>query len=76
MAEMTEQEAWDLDERWTRTDPKVNPKGQGFFARNGFKMVSLDDLSSAYITARAEAAHKEPSQIIGELVREKIAASA
>jgi hypothetical protein len=76
MAEMTEQEAWELDERWTHTDPKVNPKGQGFFARNGFKMVSLDDLSPAYITARAEAAHKEPSEVIGELVREKIAASA
>jgi hypothetical protein len=75
MAEMTEKEAWELDERWTRTDPQVNPRGQGFFARNGFKMVSLDDLSAAYITARAEAAHKEPSQIIGEMVRERLAAS-
>ncbi|GHV76073.1 hypothetical protein AGMMS49942_08940 [Spirochaetia bacterium] len=35
---------------------------------------ALDDLSAAYITARAEAVHKEPSEIIGELVREKIAA--
>jgi hypothetical protein len=72
MAEMTEQEAWELDERWTRTDPKVNPKGQGFFARNGFKMVSLDDLSAAYITARAEAVHKTPAEIIGELVRKEL----
>jgi hypothetical protein len=75
MAEMTEEEADALDELWTRTTPKVNPGKPGFFARQGFKMVSLDKLSAAYIMARAEATRKTPEEIIGEMVRERIAAT-
>jgi hypothetical protein len=75
MAEMTEEEADALDELWTRTTPKVDPGKPGFFARQGFKMVSLDKLSAAYIMARAEATRKTPEEIIGDLVREKLAAN-
>jgi hypothetical protein len=35
-------------------------------------MVLLDELSAGYIRSRADAAHKSPTEIIGELVREKI----
>jgi N-acetylglutamate synthase-like GNAT family acetyltransferase len=76
MAEMTEEEANALDELWTRTTPKVDPSKPGFFARQGFKMVSLDKLSAAYITARAEATRKTPEEIIGDLVREKLVVNA
>jgi hypothetical protein len=38
--------------------------------------VFLDDLSAGYIRSKADAAHKTPTEIIGEMVREKIAATA
>jgi hypothetical protein len=38
-------------------------------------MMGLDKLSTDYLWTKAEATHKTPAQIIGELVREKIAAS-
>jgi hypothetical protein len=36
----------------------------------------LDAISANYLITKAEAAHKTPAQIIGELVREKLAATA
>jgi hypothetical protein len=35
-------------------------------------MVFLDELSAGYIRSRADAARKSPTEIIDELVREKI----
>ena len=37
---------------------------------------ALDAVSADYIQTKAEAFHKTPADIIGELVREKISASA
>ena len=34
---------------------------------------ALDEVSANYIMTKAEAFHKTPSEIIGEMVREKIA---
>jgi hypothetical protein len=76
MAKMTEQEAWELDEILTRTDPKIGINGTGFISRRDARIMGLDDLSINYLMTKAQAAHKSPAQIIGELVREKIAASA
>jgi hypothetical protein len=75
MAKMTEQEAWELDEILTRTDPKIGINGTGFISRRDVRIMGLDDLSINYLMTKAQAAHKSPAQIIGELVREKIAAS-
>ena len=75
MPEMTEEEADALDELWTKTTPKINPNRPGIFARQNALLKSLDPVSADYIQAKAEALQKTPSQIIGELVREKIAAS-
>jgi hypothetical protein len=36
-------------------------------------MVILDPFSAGYIKSAAEAEHKTPAEVIGELVREKIA---
>ena len=33
MARMTEEEAFALDEKWTKTDPKIGPNGSGFLAK-------------------------------------------
>jgi hypothetical protein len=35
-------------------------------------MVALDRLSENYLLTKAMAAHKTPTEIIGEMVREKI----
>ncbi|MDR1291780.1 MAG: hypothetical protein LBJ91_00030 [Clostridiales Family XIII bacterium] len=73
MAKMTEQEAWDLDETLTRTDPRLGINGTGFISRRDARILGLDELSINYLMTKAKAVRKSPAQIIGELVREKIA---
>jgi hypothetical protein len=76
MAEMTDEEADYWDEFFTKNPPKVSGGGKsGFFVKHRGNIVILDDFSAAYLHARAEGAHKTPADIIGELVREKIAAA-
>ncbi|MDR0663151.1 MAG: hypothetical protein LBF80_03610 [Spirochaetaceae bacterium] len=77
MARMTEEEADALDELWTKTTPKVSEDGKkGVFMEHKDHLIIVDDVSAAYLRARADASHKTPGEIIGDLIREKIAASA
>jgi hypothetical protein len=39
-------------------------------------IIIVDDISAAYLRARADANHKTPGEIIADLIKEKIAASA
>ena len=73
MAEMTEEEADALDELLTRTTPKVNPNIRGVTARNGFKMVYVDNFSAEYIISKALATRQTPEEIIHELVKKELA---
>ena len=73
MPEMTEEEAFALDEKWTKTTPKINPNKPGIFARQYALLSILDSVSADYIRTKADAYHKTPAEIICELVREKIA---
>ena len=75
MARMTEEEAWALDDEVTRNPPNAAGKPGGFFTDRRDRMVILDQLSTGYIKSAAEAEHKTPTEIIGELVREKLAAA-
>ena len=75
MAIMTEEEADALDELLTRTTPKVNPAVKGITAQKGFKMVTVDDFSAEYITAKALATRQTPEEIIHELINKEIVAS-
>ena len=75
MAQMTEEEAWALEEEISRNPPDVAGKPGGFFTERRDRMVILDNLSAGYIKSAADAADKTPAQIIGEMVREKIAAN-
>jgi hypothetical protein len=68
---MTEEEAWALEEEVTRNPPKADPTK----ARHPVRMMIVDDFSADRLRIRAEAAHKTTTEIIGELVREKIAAA-
>jgi hypothetical protein len=73
MPDMSDEEYDALDEYYTRNPPKVDPsKRGGMFTRQRELLDSLDQVAADYIRTRAEADHKLPAQIIGELVREKI----
>jgi hypothetical protein len=82
MYDLTEEEYDALDEKWTKDPPKPGPNGTGFFVQHKAALaaqsacsITVDSFTADYLLTRAEAAHKTPSEIIGELVREKIAAS-
>jgi hypothetical protein len=72
---MTEQEAWELDDLVTRTEIELGPDGTGFLSQREARLMGLDNLSVNYLMTKAKADHKTPAQIIGEMVRERIAAS-
>ena len=72
MEKVTEQEAWELDDLLTRTDPELGPNGTGFLSRRDVRIMGLDDLSVNYLMTKAEADHKTPAEIIAGMVREQI----
>ena len=76
MARMTDEEADALDELWTRTTPEIDTSRPGYFSRHMAHMVEVDELSAAWLRAKSEASHQSPAQIIGEMVRKELAASA
>jgi len=77
MARMTEEEAFALDEKWTKNTPKVGPNGSGFISKRkaNARIITIDDLSADWLTTKAIADHKTPSELIGEMVQERIAAA-
>jgi len=75
MADMTDEEYDELDERWTRTTPKVNFARPGVFARQRTLLEILDKVTANYILTMAEATNQTPAEIIGKMVHERIAAS-
>jgi len=70
---MTEEEYNALDELLTKTTPKVGANGTGFVSKRNAKLFGLDDLSVNYLFTKSLATHKSPAEIIGRMVREKIA---
>jgi len=77
MPKMTEDEAFALDEKWTKTDPKVGPNGSGFLSkRKSAHMITIDSFSAEYLFSKAIADHKTPADIISDMVHEKLTAAA
>jgi hypothetical protein len=74
---LTEEEAEALDELLTNTIPEVNPNVEGPFIKNYRRgmMVALDQFSAQYLQSRMLATKKTPAEIIGEMVRERVAAA-
>ena len=75
MANMTEEEANALDEELTCTIPKVDFSKPDIFLFQRELLNILKPITADYIMTRALATHQTPSQIIDELVRERIAAT-
>jgi hypothetical protein len=72
MPDLTDEEYDALEEELTKNPPKVDPAK----ARHPVRMITVDELSADWLRIKAAANHTTPEAIIGELVREKIAASA
>jgi len=72
---MTEEEADALDEYFTKNLPKVDPSKGGITTRQGFRMVALDRISEDYLLTVALATNKTPTELIGDMVRERVAVS-
>jgi hypothetical protein len=76
---MTEKEAAELDEKWTKATPKVGPNGSGFIAKRKIaaaRMITIDEFSADYLFAKAIAEHKTPAEVLSDIVHEKLAATA
>jgi hypothetical protein len=78
MARMTDEEAAALDEYYTKNPPKPGPNGTGYFTqhRKAAHSITIDSLSADWLLTKALADHKTPADIIGEMVRERITATA
>ncbi|GMO65235.1 MAG: hypothetical protein Ta2A_13310 [Treponemataceae bacterium] len=72
---MTDEEAEALDKEFTNGSLKLG-EGTCPIMRSRELLRGLDEVSYNYIITSAEAAHTTPAHIIGDMVREKIAASA
>jgi hypothetical protein len=73
---MTDEEAEALDEMVTQYPPKVSGNGKsGLFMKHKGNIVILDDVSAAWLRVRSESTHKTPSELISEMIREKISAA-
>jgi hypothetical protein len=76
MARMTDEEAEALDKYYTENTIMPAKGKPGLFAERKTQMFAVDVLSAQYFMAKATAEHKTTMEIIGEMVRERIAASA
>jgi hypothetical protein len=74
MPDMTKEEYAALEEEVSRNPPDVSGKPGGFFTDRRDRMVMLDTLSAGYVRTAAEVQHKTPTEVISEMVRERIAA--
>ena len=73
---LTDEEADALDDELTRTVPKLTDK-EGPFIKNYRRsmLVALDQFSAQYMQARMLATHQTPTELISEMVRERVAAT-
>ena len=72
MSDMTEEEAWELDDLLTKTTPEVDPAIQGPFIKHRNRMVILDQLSAEYLTSKMLATKQSPTEIISNLIRREL----
>jgi len=74
MPKMTDKEAKILADKFAKDPPKVTGDGKsGFFMKHKGNVIILDDVSATWLRVTSESTHKTPSDIIGEMIREKMA---
>jgi hypothetical protein len=72
MSDMTEQEAWELDELLTKTTPEISETVEGPFIKHRNMMVILDQLSAQYLASKMLETKQSPTEIIGKMIRREI----
>ncbi|MDR3325178.1 MAG: hypothetical protein LBS82_04240 [Spirochaetaceae bacterium] len=72
MTGMTDEEANAWDEYFTKNPPDVDA-GKNRALPRRLRMVEVDDASADYLMSMAKSAHTTSAQIVGSLIREKIA---
>jgi len=75
MNNMTDKEADYWDEYYTKNTIMPDMSKPGFFSKKYGMTVRLDPETTKFLAKQAEISHKSFSEIIGDLVREKIAVS-
>ena len=75
MAQMTAAAADALDELWTRTTPEIDMSKPGYFSTHMAHLIEVDNFTAAWLRSRTYATKLTPTELIGELVREKVAAT-
>ena len=75
MPDMTDKEYDELDERWTKTTPKVNFDRPGVFAKQRALLDVLDKVAASYILTRAEETNQTPAQVINKIIHQEIAST-
>jgi hypothetical protein len=70
----TDEETWALQRMWTENPPELL-EGSGPLTRRRELLRLLDEFSANYILTIAEREHKTPSQVVSDMVQEKITCS-
>jgi len=73
MPEMTEEEAYALDDLYTKTTPKIKKGEGGFFTERRARMLLLDEKTVHILDARAKSAHQTPSEFVTQLIQKEMA---
>jgi len=74
MPRMTDEEAQMLTDKFAKNPPKVTGDGKsGFFMKHKGNIVILDDISTTWLRVTSESSHKTPSDLVSEMIREKMA---
>jgi len=74
MPGMTDEEAKPLAEEVTKNPPKVSGSGKnGLFMKDKRNIVLLDDMSTTWLRVISESTNKTPSELVSEIMRERIA---
>ncbi|GHV51967.1 hypothetical protein AGMMS49579_08460 [Spirochaetia bacterium] len=76
MAEMTDEEAEKLDIYYTENTIMPVRGKPGTFAQRKEQMFAVDALSAQYFKTKAAVEHKTTMEVIGDLVRRELAATA
>ena len=69
MGRMTEEEAFALDEYYTKNPPKIDPSK----ARIRVPMVRVDTITAEYLAEKTKETHEEPEKILSNLVQKELA---
>jgi len=73
MPRMTDEEADALAEEVVKNPPKVSGNGKnGLFMKHKGNIVLLDDMSATWLRVTSESTNKTPSELVSEMIREKI----